>query len=273
MERKAFRYQNKTIYYRLNGNGPLVVLLHGFGEDATIWQRQFDIFPNHRLIIPDLPGSGGSEIIDDMSMEGLADVVHALLQEEWAAGGERGCVLIGHSMGGYITLAFAEKYPEVLNAFGLFHSSAFADSEEKKESRRKGIAFIKKAGAFEFLKTSTPNMYSPKTKEESPGLIEEHLASVRNFSAEALVLYYEAMMQRPDRTGVLRNSAVPVFFVMGRHDNAVPLEDALKQCHLPPLSYIHLLENSGHTGMKEEPETANQLLTGFVSMLETVATV
>jgi pimeloyl-ACP methyl ester carboxylesterase len=176
-------------------------------------------------------------------------------------------------MGGYITLAFAEKYPELLTAFGLFHSSAFADSEEKKETRRKGIAFIKKAGAFEFLKTSTPNMYSPKTKEQAPALIEEHLASVRNFSAEALVLYYEAMMQRPDRTGVLRQSHVPVLFVMGRHDNAVPLEDALKQCHLPPLSYIHLLENSGHTGMKEEPETANQLLTGFVSMIETVATV
>lgn len=271
MQTKQFQYQNKKLHYRAKGNGSLVVLLHGFGEDGTIWQNQFDLFPNHRLLVPDLPGSGGSEMIEDMSMEGLAEAINALLENEWISGEEKKCTLIGHSMGGYITLAFVEKYPETVAAFGLFHSTAFADSEEKKETRRKSIAFMEKNDAFEFLKTSTPNMYSPQTREKNSVLIEEHLASVRNFSAKALIRYYEAMIQRPDRTNVLRSSDVPVLFVMGRHDNAVPMEDVLKQCHLPQLSYIHRLENSGHTGMKEEADMANQILVNFVSTVETIA--
>ena len=249
----------------------MVILLHGFGEDGTIWQNQFDAFPDHQLIVPDLPGSGESEGIDDMSMEGLAEAMKALAENEWNGKEEKRCILVGHSMGGYIALAFAEKYPEALHAFGFFHSTAYADGEEKKATRLKGIEFVERNGAFEFLKTITPNLYAPATKEKRPELIEEHLTSTRNFSGESLVQYYKAMMQRPDRTNVLRNSQVPVLFVMGKYDNAVPLEDVLKQCHLPQLSYIHLLENSGHTGMKEEAETSNKILSQFMSTVETIA--
>ena len=74
--------------------------------------------------------------------------------------------LIGHSMGGYITLAFAEKYPEILNAFWLFHSSAYADDDSKKETRKKGIEFIKNNGVAAFVKTSAPNLFSEKTKNK-----------------------------------------------------------------------------------------------------------
>lgn len=264
MQVKQVSYQGKPLHYRSKGEGSIIVLLHGFGEEGSIWQNQFNLFPDYKLLVPDLPGSGESELIDDMSMEGLAEAIKAVVENEWQDGQEKKCTLIGHSMGGYFALAFAEKYPEALNAFGLFHSTAYADNEEKKETRRKGIAFIEKNGAFEFLKTSTPNLYAPQTKEKSPALIDEHLASVRNFSAAALVRYYEAMMQRPDRTEVLKSSTVPVLFVMGRHDNAVPLEDALKQCHLPALAHVHLLEGSGHMGMKEEVERTNEILSAFI---------
>jgi pimeloyl-ACP methyl ester carboxylesterase len=175
---------------------------------------------------------------------------------------------IGHSMGGYVALAFAEKYPEFLKAVGLFHSTAFADTEEKKETRRKGISFIQQHGGPEFLKTTIPNLYAPVTKEVRPELIEQQLAGVNNFSGEALVRYYEAMMQRPDRTEVLRNSKVPVLFIMGRFDTAVPLEDMLKQCHLPKVSYIHILERSGHNGMIEEGPESNKNLSDFITTIE-----
>jgi pimeloyl-ACP methyl ester carboxylesterase len=176
-------------------------------------------------------------------------------------------ILIGHSMGGYITLALAEKYPERLKAFGLFHSTAFADSEEKKEARRKGIKFIQQHGSYEFFKTSTPNLFAPATKEERGHLVTEQIEAVRNVAGAALVNYYESMIKRPDRTAVLKNSQVPVLFVMGRFDNAVPLEDVLKQCHLPQLSYIELLHNSGHMGMVEETERSNKVLTEFIKTL------
>jgi pimeloyl-ACP methyl ester carboxylesterase len=180
-----------------------------------------------------------------------------------SSGGFRG-PLIGHSMGGYITLAFVEKYPEYLNAFGLFHSSAFADSDEKKSNRRKGIEFIEQHGAFEFLKTTMPNLFSPHSKTENPKLIEDFILGLSSFSPAALVSYYNAMMQRPDRTGVLKKARVPVLFIMGKYDNAVPLEDILQQCHLPEKSYIHILEKSGHMGMLEQPDKSNRVLEKFL---------
>lgn len=258
---KTLSYQEKKISYSVVGNGKPVMLVHGFGEDSSVWLQQAEFLQKKiRTIIPDLPGSGASELVTDMSMEGMADVLMAILKAEKT----ETCTMIGHSMGGYITLAFAEKYPKQLNGFGLFHSSAFADSEEKKATRRKGIEFILQNGAFEFLKTSTPNLFAPVTKTERPRLVEEQVKSLAYFSASSLVAYYKAMMARPDRTQLLKRSSVPVLFVMGKYDAAVPMEDGLKQCHLPKKSYIHILRKSGHMGMLEEKEESHRILEEFL---------
>ncbi len=263
MQQKQVLYQHKKVVYRVAGAGQPVVLLHGFGEDGTIWNQQIAYLQDHfRLMIPDLPGSGQSERIADMSMEGLADCIHFLLQQE----GIPTCVLVGHSMGGYITLAFAEKYSAQLTAFGLFHSTAYADSAEKIATRQKGIRFIQEHGPYEFLKTSTPNLYSPATKEAKPALIEQHLQAVKDFSAPALTAYYQAMIARPDRTHLLKQATLPVLFIVGKWDTAVPPEDGFKQCHMPQLSYIHVLSQSGHMGMVEEAEKSNSILKEFLTL-------
>jgi len=315
---KEITIRGKRISYRVFGVGKPVMMVHGFGETGDVWARlnffdggtlvsaqskhtkeskkkenielsgsQIPPFGDgatkFKFIIPDLPGSGNSEMIDDMSMEGMAEVLKIIFDEEHKqpdseipavialrgtkqatkqAGRE--AVLIGHSMGGYITLAFAEKYGSYLTAFGLFHSTAFADTEEKKATRRKGIEFIQQHGAFEFLKTSTPNLFSPHTKESSPKLVNDFIQSLVNFKSESLIAYYEAMIARPDRTSVLKNSKVPVLFVMGEHDIAAPVQDVLKQCHLPSTSFIHILSRSGHLGMLEESDKSNHLLTEFL---------
>jgi pimeloyl-ACP methyl ester carboxylesterase len=296
---KEIQIAGKKIFYRLIGSGKPVVLIHGFGEDGDVWKNQIDqpppgfapnlrktrlppkeglhnaqgqlsensLLKNFQFIVPDLPGSGKSEMIDDMSMEGMAEVIKQILDTEFPkvppSGGFRGA-LIGHSMGGYIALAFAEKYPEYLTAFGLFQSSAYADSEEKKAARRKSIEFIEQHGAFEFLKTATPNLFSSFSKDEMPERIGEFINSLSNFSPAALVSYYKAMMQRPDRTEVLKKIKVPVLFIMGEYDNAIPLNDVLQQCHLPEKSYIHLLAKSGHMGMIEEADKSNRFLENFL---------
>jgi len=254
-------YKEKKIGYRTIGSGKTVMLVHGFGEDSRVWDQQVEFLKkNCFLIVPELPGTGDSEFLEDMSMEGMAGALAAILENEK----KTDCLMIGHSMGGYITLAFASLFPEKLKAFGLFHSTAFADSEEKKETRRKGIVFIRQNGAFSFLKTTTPNMYSQITKENNTDLIETHINSLHNFSAETLVTYYEAMINRPDRTEVLKTSKIPVLFVAGKYDNAAPLADVLKQCHLPELSYFHVLDKSGHMGMMEEVEKSNRILEEFL---------
>ena len=264
---KEILYQNKKIFYRSIGNGDPVLLVHGFGEDGEVWNTQIEFLKDkYHIIVPDIPGSGKSEMINDMSMEGMAEVLHSIIHEE----NIDTCTVIGHSMGGYITLALVEKYWNHVNAFGLFHASAYADTEEKKQTRKKGIEFAKQHGAFEFLKTATPNLFSPNSKSQSrllsgPNSIQEFIASLANFSTEAVVSYYEAMMKRPDRTSILEKTEKPVLFVAGEHDNAIPLNDILKQCHLPEKSYFHLLKKSGHMGMMEEPEKANQILEEFLS--------
>lgn len=239
-----------------------MVLLHGFAENCNVWQNQFAVLSNCTLIIPDIPGSGNSEEIEDMSMEGLADAIHEIVLKE--SGGEPIRSMIGHSMGGYIALAYVEKYSSFLKSYGLFHSTAFADTPEKKTAREKGIEFIVKNGEDAFLKTVIPNLYYADPESKSVKRIEQHLAYIRNFSPGALVSYYRAMIMRPDRAALLQSTELPVLFVLGRHDSAVPLEDGLKQCHLPQLSYIHILEQSGHMGMIEEPELSINLLNQFI---------
>lgn len=276
MQSNFFTYQASKIFYRVTGNGKPVVLIHGFGEDGNVWHNQIAALEkNYTLIIPDLPGSGQSELIADMSIEGMADCIKELTNIESLGsspmgGGWEGAVL-GHSMGGYITLALAEKYPSAVAAFGLIHSSAYADSEEKKEARRRSIEFIKANGAYEFLKTAIPGLFllgQDGSKPSDPFVatqMETLIAAGNNFSAEALVAYYTAMINRPDRTAVLKNFTQPILFIMGQHDKAVPFEHSLAQSHLPQQSHIHILGNSAHMGMIEEAAKTNAALLDFLN--------
>ncbi len=175
--------------------------------------------------------------------------------------------MIGHSMGGYITIAFAEKYPELLNGFGFFHSSAFTDDEEKKQIRLKAIEFIKKNGAEAFLKTSIPGLFTDEFIKNYSYRVENLIETAKQFSPEALVQYYYAMINRPDRTDVLKSVNKPVLFIIGEKDKAIPLQASLKQCHLPAISHITILKNSAHMGMLEEKEKCIQTVLGFLQSL------
>lgn len=265
MQVKKLTIDGVPVVYYVTGHGKPVLLVHGFGEDHLVWQRQIDFLKEKfLLIIPDLPGSGPSPSIKNMSMEGLAEVLHVIIKKELSKNNFQLISIIGHSMGGYITLAFVEKYATLINSFGLFHSSAFADSEEKKETRRKGIEFIKKNGEASFLKTTIPNLFSTVTHQQQPNLIAQQINDSGNYSADSLVKYYEAMIERPDRTHVLKNSGVPVLFIMGEFDKAVPLSDSLNQSYLPERSYIKLLKKSAHMGMYEQTNESNQILENFL---------
>ncbi len=261
---KTIEYNHSSIYYRVAGRGEPVILLHGFAEDGSIWDQQvLHLQENNLLIIPDLPGSGHSDITGDVSMEGMADVVKAIADAENIFRP----VMIGHSMGGYVTLAFAERYPETLSAFGLFHSTTYADTPEKIASRKKNIGFISSHGTHKFLSQSIPGLFSDEFKTRHPDVIEKLITQYRLFKPTFLILYYEAMMKRPDRTHVLKTFVKPVLFVIGKFDNAIPFGDSLQLCHLPSLSYIHILGNSGHMGMIEEVNSSNEILQSFLKSI------
>jgi pimeloyl-ACP methyl ester carboxylesterase len=270
MEFKTFTYQSSKIFYRTVGKGKPVILLHGFAEDGDVWKNQIEFLREHcYLIIPDLPGSGKSEMINDMSIEGMVEVIKELLNIELqkfpvilSEAEEQGMegVLIGHSMGGYISLAFAEKYPELLASIALVHSSAFADSDEKKANRSKSIEFVKKNGAFEFLKAVITDLFTETWAANNQQAIDAQIEKSKGFTDEAIIAYYQAMINRPDRTAVLKNFNKPILFIIGQHDKAVPFEQSMQQCYLPNQSHIHILRNTAHMGMLEEADKVNQAL-------------
>ena len=266
MENHQFiQFRNSTIFYRVFGSGKTVMLLHGFGEDGHIWdaivkklQRSFHI------IVPDIPGSGKSTILrngtNQISIDDYAEAIMEVLRAEAV----NKCTVIGHSMGGYITLAIAEKHSEILNSFGLFHSTAYADSEEKKQTRLKSIEFIQTHDAPSFLKTSIPGLFSDKFTQEHPNIIEELINAGSYFSSEPLIQYQRAMISRPERIKILQETNLPVLFIIGEKDPAIPLQHSLAQCHTAYVSIVHILPNAGHMGMFEKTEASADIIYSFL---------
>ncbi len=259
---KKITYKQTEVYYQVVGNGIPVVLLHGFGEDSTIFQYQINFLRSYcQLIIPDLPGSGLSLFNKEYaSIDDYALMLYQLLLKESI----NECIVLGHSMGGYIALAFAAYYPEKLKALGLLHSTAFADSPEKKEIRKRGIESIEKYGHTAFLKNTIPNLFFSAFKETNGIEIESLIEKGKRFSKEALQHYYTIMMNRTDRTKVLANNLIPILFVVGKEDTAVPLQLSLQQIHLPNCSYVHILQHVAHMGMLEEKNIFTNYILSFI---------
>lgn len=262
----SFHYNDVSVSYRKSGQGTPVILIHGFGEDSSIWSKQIEFLSTHCLVIaPDIPGSGASEALPgDASIEDFALVMQALTEHEQL---ER-CIMFGHSMGGYVTLAYAEKFPDKLSGFGLVHSSAFADSAEKKQNRLRGIEMIGAYGGASFLRTTIPNLFAADFKRNHPDQVDALIEQSASFADRPLQQYYKAMMERPDRTAVLSGSKTPILFIIGTDDVAAPLKDVLQQASLPNSSYIHVHRNVGHMGMWEATSAVNKNLLHFVEALK-----
>lgn len=248
--------------YRDSGEGFPVVLLHGFPMDGSLWNAQVAALQQElRLLVPDLPGSGASPLLSPLDMETMADMVHAMLMQE----GITSCILIGHSMGGYVSLAFAEKYPDLLKGWGLFHSTALPDSDEKKESRLKSVALMETYGSAAFLRQMMPGMFGEAFRKTHPEALKELIKERSGMPVESLAAYYHAMRKRPDRRAVLEHSAVPVLFILGKEDNAAPLADVLPQVALPQISVIHIFDHIAHMGMLElSAKTSVKILKDFI---------
>jgi pimeloyl-ACP methyl ester carboxylesterase len=260
---KKISFRDHELVYEIRGTGSSVMLVHGFTEDRRIWDPLLAGIENkYQWIIPDIPGSGDSAYNNSLNrISDFAEFIGAILENEKI----NELVLIGHSMGGYISLAFAEKYPEKIRALGLFHSSSYSDSEEKKESRDKNIRFIQNHDPSLFIEQSIPGLFSDTFKAEHPEEISKLINRYANFKRESLVQYLNAMKNRMATTGVLKAITKPVLFIMGEEDKAVPLKDSLEQCHLPRISYIHILTRTAHMGMIENTNLCNSFVDRFLS--------
>ena len=261
MEKRTLLFRDKQVTYTVSGSGTPVILLHGFGEDSFIWHQQVPALAALcKIIVPDIPGSGESELIPEAGIPVYAGVIKSIIEKEGQT-----ALLIGHSMGGYIALELAQRYPEAVSALGLVHSTAYADSDERKVMRGKAMDFIRQKGAWTFLKASTPGLFAPDAQERLRHEIAELSERNRSFTEEAICQYYQAMLERPDRSDVLRHFHGPVFMVIGEEDPAVPFKQSLEQTHLPAEAHVHILRGVAHMGMWEEPRKMSELLVAFVT--------
>ena len=254
-------HKEKNIAYQVEGKGPALVFLHGFCEDSGIWEdfKPDFIEENFKVITIDLPGFGQSDLLPENAIEDMAEAVATVIDKLNLPP----FILIGHSMGGYVSLAFAEKYPNLLIGLGLFHSHPYADSEAKKEGRQKGINFIKEHGHVLFVKQLFPNLFTRKYARSNSFLIDKLTYQASNYQSESIISALEAMKNRPDRSMVLTQFSAPVLFIVGKEDTAVPADKSLEQTHLPQVASIHILEKVGHMGMFEAKKQTQLLIRQF----------
>ena len=215
-------YKNIQIAFTAEGKGKTIVLLHGFLESSTIWKNVVSAFKEtHQIITIDLLGHGKSEKLGYIhSMETMAETVHAVLSElkiEKAS-------IIGHSMGGYVALAFAEKFPQQLEKLVLLNSSTVADSEERKENRDRAKRLVKQ-NKQAFISMAIKNLFTDENRNalrtEINALVEEAV----QLPEEYIIASVEGLKNRKDRTEILQQYSGEKIIIAGKNDPVVPFKE------------------------------------------------
>jgi len=243
--------------FEKKGNGKeTLVLLHGFMENISIWSdMEAYLSKDFTLIKIDLPGHGKSDTLAEIhTMELMADEVKQVVDRENLDQFH----LLGHSMGGYISLAFAEKFPDSLKSLTLFFSTYFADDEEKKEQRIKSYRIIKDAFAH-YARAGIPNLFNQNERDVLEGKIEtalETALSTNNLGALACV---KGMVARTDKKHILENLEAKIVVIAGKHDNAVKTDKTINS--LPDRTNIKsYIVDCGHNGHWEKPGICAEII-------------
>lgn len=255
-----------VVSFRIIGNEAnerVAVLVHGFPDNGNAWVPVAErLAEDFLVIVPDLPGSGDSELKDEaVSLEEISHSLAAILASRKISS----AVFAGHSMGGYTILALAANRPEMFRGMSLVHSSAYADTDEKKETRRKSIALIRKGGKEPFVKQMVPGLFSEWSKTNRPEVIEREINRGLQLKAESMISFYNAMINRPDRTEVLENADFPVQWIVGMQDNAVPYRNSLAQATLSDVSFVSVYDPCGHMSMTEQTDRLVNDLKEFIN--------
>lgn len=220
------KYKNIDINYTDKGKGTAIVLLHGFLENSTMWKPFLNkLSKKNRVVTIDLLGHGKTECLGYVhTMEDMAEAVKAVIKHLRL----RRVVLIGHSMGGYVALAFADKYSINVKGLCLMNSTATADSREKKINRERAIEAVKH-NHKSFIKISISNLFRPKNrpifKDEITKVQEEAL----KIPLQGIIAALEGMKVRKDRSKILKSKSFKKMMIIGKHDPVLDYDSLRKQ--------------------------------------------
>lgn len=236
-----------------------VVLLHGYLESMIVWDEFVDLLKDEvRVVTLDLPGHGISNVIGEVhTMEYLAKCVG----DAMAALGIERYSMVGHSMGGYVSLAMLDEYRDHIDNIILLSSTTSADGQEKCDRRRREIELIK-AGKKNTLARLVPHAgFAPENVKRLQDYIEDIGELILMTEDEGVIAILGGMIARKSRGDMLRESNIPHMFIFGRHDYYIPEDVAQEMISQDPTARVVWLEHSGHMGFIEEPELcANAIL-------------
>lgn len=251
-------YKNTQISYSDNGKGTTIVLLHGFLENKTMWDFYVsELSKKNRIITIDLLGHGETESLGYVqTMEENADVIHEVLSRLKI----RKAILVGHSMGGYIALAFAELYPEKMKGLVLLNSTSKEDSPERKKNRDRAIKAVKKDYET-FIRLSISNLFSEDNREKLITEIEQVKIQALKTPLQGIVASLEGMKIRKDREFLLHTTSYPKLLILGKKDPVLNYEENLEQIKDTDVELVTF--GDGHMSSIENQEELLSVLTDF----------
>jgi pimeloyl-ACP methyl ester carboxylesterase len=258
----SFRVNNKDVNAQVIGEGYPLIFLHGYLESSEIWMD----FPERlssqfKIVSIDLPGFGSSEVFGEThTMELFADTIVQVLDQM----NIRKSFLIGHSLGGYVSLAMLEYFSERLDGLCLFHSHPYADNPQTIAKRNREIALVLQNKQELIFNINIPNAFSPGNLQKMEAFVDKAKQIAAKTSPEGIIAALRGMMLRPSRERILAETNIPVLLILGKEDNYIPFEDVGMKIPLPERSELIILEQSGHMGFCEEQEASLAALERFI---------
>jgi len=261
---KYAQFKEGKIKYTDSGQGRVVVFLHGFLESHKMWRYYQNNLPSKiRSICIDLPGHGNSDNFGyNHSMELMAQSVKAVLKKE----GVRKAILVGHSLGGYVALAFAELHPDIMKGLIMYFSSAAADSKEKKHNRNRTIKLVERNKAS-FVRNSIPLLFAEQNRKKHAKKIASLIKEANKMGVQSIIASLGGMRDRSDREIILKFAPFPIKYVSGDLDPVLPIEMLINQANIPNTASITVLKNTGHMGFIENKRES------FVAVKEFIDTI
>jgi pimeloyl-ACP methyl ester carboxylesterase len=248
------------IQYRVEGQGPAIVFLHGFMESARIWRPFLEKLKSKFTVIRiNLPGHGKSSVYGEVhTMEFMAESVKAVLDHEKI----EKAMFVGHSMGGYVGLALAEKYPSLMNGLVLFSSISFSDTLERKKDRNRAIVAAE-AHKMKYITSVIPNLFFERTGAKASKRIFKLVKIASKQPIEGITAALKGMIERPDRTNILSTANFPTLILTGHDDLLIPLERTQEMAKLAPNAQTIILEHCGHVGFIEQEKESIKIILTF----------
>jgi pimeloyl-ACP methyl ester carboxylesterase len=252
-------FKNTKITYSDNGQGQTVVLLHGFLENSTMWNYLAPVLAKkNRVICIDLLGHGQSECLGYVhTMEDMAAAAHFVLSELKI----EKAVFVGHSMGGYVALAFAELYPVMMQGLVLLNSTARADSAERVANRTRAIKAVKQ-NYIAAVRMSISNLFSEENREKLTEKIEWVRNEALQTPLQGIIAAQEGMKLRKSREDLLKKAHYPILLILGKKDPVLNYEENKTQIESTNVQLVSF--EDGHMSHLENQLELEECLVKFL---------